>query len=161
MHYFKYRSITIIVTVIIIIILSVYLSLTLLFSTFLREHFWSLIQYTVIRLYKSEKVNHSFTYHYQPAIFRDDPVNSFSQVLYSILNIVLNMRNNLSKNLWSFLWHQFLPLKNRKGIMQWKYLSLMGIEFFISLVEAFQISKFHLNEAKHEKLYFKRGLTVT
>ena len=45
--------------------------------------------------------------------------------------------------------------------MQWKYLSLMGIEFFISLVEAFQFSKFHLNEAKHEKLYFKRDLPMT
>ena len=45
--------------------------------------------------------------------------------------------------------------------MQWKYLSLTGIELFISLVEAFQFPKFHLNEAKHEKLYFQRGLTVT
>ena len=45
--------------------------------------------------------------------------------------------------------------------MQWKYLSLMGIEFFISLVEAFQFSKLHLNEPKHEKLYFKRGLNLT
>ena len=115
-HYFKYRSITIIVIVIIIIILSVYLSLTLLFSIFLREHFWSLIQYKVIRLHKSEKVNHSFTYHYQPAIFRDDPVNNCSQILYSILNIVLNMRKNLSKNLWSFLWHQFLPLRIGKEL---------------------------------------------
>ena len=37
----------------------------------------------------------------------------------------------------------------------------MSIEFFIFPVEVFQFSKVHGNEAKHEKRYFQRGLTVT
>ena len=37
----------------------------------------------------------------------------------------------------------------------------MAIDYFVFSVEAFQFSKFHENEAKHDKRNFKRGLTVT
>ena len=37
----------------------------------------------------------------------------------------------------------------------------MEIEFFVFPVEAFQFSKFHENDTKHDKRNFKRGLTVT
>ena len=45
--------------------------------------------------------------------------------------------------------------------MQWKYLHIIVIKFFIFPVEAFKCFKFHENEAKHDKSDFKRGLTVT
>ena len=35
-----------------------------------------------------------------------------------------------------------------------------GGQVFVFPVEAFQFSKFHENEAKHDKLNCKRGLTV-
>ena len=48
----------------------------------------------------------------------------------------------------NIFWQQFLPCR-------------IGNEFFIFPVEGFQFSKFHENEAIHDKRNFKRGLTVT
>ena len=44
--------------------------------------------------------------------------------------------------------------------MQGKYQSLVAIEFFIFLIKTFEFSKFYENEAKHDKINSRRGLTV-
>ena len=40
-------------------------------------------------------------------------------------------------------------------------MNFMEIEVSLSSMAAFQFSEFHENEAKHDKLNFKKGLTVT
>ena len=37
----------------------------------------------------------------------------------------------------------------------------MKIDFLVFLMKTFHFSKFHENEAKHDKLNLKRGLTLT